>query len=180
MKILKNRNQAFFLILVLGFFVGILLENFLFAESDAGMVLFQEFFLQNFSKSDLKANDFLVYIFIQRVKTFVIVLLLGNLKWKKSVAGCCLAYVGMLFGAISVQSVVWLGMKGIILCVLALFPHSIFYGMAYWIYFYYLVEEGRRRWTVEKTTFVVVMMLMGMLLEAYVCPFFIKIYLRFL
>lgn len=180
MKILKNRNQAFFLILVLGFFVGILFENFLFSDSDVGMVLFQEYFLQNFSKVDMKANDFLVYIFVQRIKIFVIVLLLGNLKWKKSVVGCCLAYVGILFGAICVQSVVWLGMKGIFLCVLALFPHSIFYGMGYWVYFYYLYEEGRSRWTVEKTTFVVIMMLMGMLMEAYVCPFFMKLYLRFI
>ena len=100
--------------------------------------------------------------------------ILGTFRWRKIVVATGLLWTGFLTGILTVSAVMQLGIKGILFCIVALFPHMVFYGLAYGIVLLYLYHYPRKQWNVSKTVFVILMLFLGVVLETYVNPFLMK------
>lgn len=178
MKILTNKNQAFAIFLSLGFFVGILYQNIVSSTYNISFNSFQEFYLKQYSQTNIVTEDYLAYITRMRGMTFLTVCILGCMKWKKVIAAGCIGWTGFLAGIITVQAVLWLGIKGIFLCLTAMFPQMIFYGLAYMILFFYLYDYPVRKWNMQMTLFAGAMLVIGILFEAYLNPILLKGFIK--
>ncbi len=178
MRILRNKNQAFAVFLMLGFFIGIIYENLISRAYSMSLNIFQDFFLEQYSQMNIVTEDYLSYIVKIRVFVFGGVCLVGCVKWKKGVVAVCLGWTGFLSGIITVQAVLWLGIKGIFLCITAMFPQILFYALAYIILFYYLYDYPQRKWNMRMTVFVISMFIIGIMFEVYLNPLLLQGFIR--
>lgn len=177
-KLYKNRNQLLIIILAVGFFVGILYENIVSKSQGMSIELFQSYFLKQFAQVEIVAEEYLWYVARARVVPFLLLLLLGCLRWKKTIVSICISWAGFLFGIVIVSSVIQLGIKGILFCLAGMLPHMIFYVLAYGIYMLHLYRYPSRQWNGTKTIFIVLMMFLGIVLETYLSPIIIRSIVR--
>ena len=136
--------------------------------------LFQSYFLNQIKQLDIVTEEYLWYVVRVRVVPFLLLLLLGTLRWKKTVVCVWISCAGFLFGILIVSSVLQLGMKGILFCFAICLPHMIFYMMAYGMYLMNLYRYPGGHWNGTKTAFVALMLILGIILEAYLGPVIIK------
>lgn len=178
MKLYKNRNQLLIIILAVGFFVGILYENIVSKSQGMSIDLFQSYFLKQFAQVEIVTEEYLWYVAKARVVPFLLLLLLGCLRWKKTLVSIYVCWAGFLLGIITVSAVIPLGIKGILFCLAGMVPHIIFYVLAYGMYLLHLYHYPNRHWNATKTIFIVLMMFLGIALETYLSPIIIKSIVR--
>lgn len=178
MKFYKSKNQLLIILIAVGFFVGILYENIVSKNNGIAMEMFQPYFLKQFLQMKIVAEEYLWYIARARAIPFLLLCILGCLRWKKTVAGIWVAWIGFSTGVVVVSAVIQLGIKGILFCLACLFPHIICYTLAYSVLLLYLFYYPRRQWGGAKTIFVVLTLFLGIVMETYLGPFFIKMAVR--
>ena len=178
MKLCENKNQLLMIFLAVGFFVGIIYENVISKSGGVSVELFQSYFLNQMGQMDIVAEEYLWYVIKARVLPFCVLLLLGTLRWKKTIVGVWVSCAGFLFGILIVSAVVQLGIKGVLLCFAICLPHMFFYVIAYGIYLVNLYQYPGGHWNGTKTIFVVLMMILGIVLEAYLGPIILKSVIR--
>ena len=79
---------------------------------------------------------------------------------------------------IMTSSVLKMGVKGIILCLIALTPHFIFYIAGYMILLWYFFSYPESRWNLSKTVSFLLFIAVGILLECYVNPVIMQMFLK--
>lgn len=173
-KFYKNRNQLLIIILAVGFFVGILYENIVSKSQGVSIELFQTYFLKQFAQVEIVTEEYLWYVARTRILPLLLLCLLGCLRWKKTLVSICVLWAGFIFGIIIVSSVIQLGIKGILFCVAGMFPHIIFYVLAYGVYLLHLYHYPSRHWNGTKIIFVIFTMFLGIVLETYLSPIIIR------
>ena len=94
---------------------------------------------------------------------------------KTDVVGLCIGWTGFSGGVVAVSSVISLGMKGILLCIVGMLPQILFYGFAYVILLWYLYTYPNGRWNIKKTAAAGISMAVGMILEVYTNPILMKL-----
>lgn len=180
MRLNKNKGQLLIIFLAVGFFVGIIYENVI----SKGNVLFSELFLRSNLERYLQTNvigeKYLWYVVKSRMLILSTVCILGCFRWKKLFVMLCLFLCGFFAGILSVAAVIQLGIKGILFCLAGIMPQGIFYVMSYSMLFIYWFRYPESRWNRAKLLFVVVMLLLGIVLEAYVNPALIKFVIKIL
>lgn len=177
-KYYKNRNQLLIIILAVGFFVGILYENIVSKSQGMSIELFQTYFLKQFAQVEIVTEEYLWYVARARMAPFLLLCLFGLSRWKKTLVSICIAWAGFLLGIITVSSVIQLGIKGILFCLAGMFPHIIFYVMAYGVYLLHLYHYPSRQWDGTKIVFIALMMFLGIVLETYLNPIIIRSIIR--
>ena len=174
----RNRKQFFFVLLTVGFLVGILYENIFARQYALSIGMFSDYFLQQYMQTEIVVEDYVWYIARLRILPFVIVCFLGCMKWKKVLVGICVSWTGFSLGMLAVSAVMQLGMKGMILCIVGLLPHMVFYAFAYMVLFWYLYGYPNVLWNVKKTVAIGLAFVMGVVLEGYVNPLFMKLVIK--
>ena len=174
-KFYKYKNQLLIFYLAVGFFVGILYENIVSRRYGLSIDIFQTYFLQQYKQTEIVAEKYLGYVMKARVVPLMGLCVLTCVKWKKLLAIVNVCWTGFLAGVLMVSAVMQLGMKGILFCVVAMFPHIICYGLAYGILLSYLYRYPKASWNHAKTVFVVLVMFAGVLLETYLNPLLMKL-----
>ena len=152
------------MLLVTGFFVGIIYANRVKVET----VIFNERVLACFKGYELD------YIIRERVGMLLLVVFLGQVQWKNIYGGLITTTIGVLFGSLVSMAICNMKLKGLLVVVIGLFPHAIFYGVAYMILICYWMDEKKGRWTGTKTLGLVLFMSLGILAEAYLNSFLFK------
>ena len=155
MRSYRSKNQFFAMFLLGGFLIGILYANLI--------------------KTDIVAEEYLWYILRARLVPFCMICILGCMKWKKTVVGLCIGWTGFSGGVVAVSSVISLGMKGILLCIVGMLPQILFYGFAYVILLWYLYTYPNGRWNIKKTAVAGISMAVGIILEVYTNPILMKL-----
>ena len=177
-KFCKNKNQLLIMLLAVGFLVGIIYENMISKSRGVSIELFQSYFLNQIGQLDIVTEEYLWYVIRARVIPFLMLLLLGTLRWKKAIVSVWVSCAGFLFGMLLVSSVIQLGIKGILFCFAICLPHMIFYVLAYGMYLMNLYRYPGGRWNGTKIVFVILMMVLGIVLEAYLGPIILKSVIR--
>lgn len=177
-KFKQHKNQLLIVFLVAGFFSGIIYENLISKSQGMSIQIFQSYFLSRYTQTKIIVEEYLWYVMQVRVIPFIAICILGCLKWKKLLTTFWLAWTGFLSGVLTVSAVMHLGIKGILICMVGFFPHIICYGLAYGILLIYLYQYPENQWNGVKTIFVVLMMFLGIMLEAYLNPILLRFVLR--
>ena len=126
MRSYRSKNQFFAMFLLGGFLIGILYANLISDRYIMSGGIFDDGFLKQYAKTDIVAEEYLWYILRARLVPFCVICILGCMKWKKTVVGLCIGWTGFSGGVVAVSSVISLGMKGILLCIVGMLPQILF------------------------------------------------------
>ena len=170
----KNKNQLLMILLVVGFFIGVIYENIIFKKNFVTTEIFSKSNLQRFLQTDVIAEKYFWYVIKDRVFSLLLICVLSCVKWKKLFVSLCLILIGFFAGTFCVASVLYLGIKGILLCIAGLFPQMLFYGFLYGMLFIYWFHYPARQWNRTKTLFIFILFIIGLVLEIYVNPLVVK------
>lgn len=176
----KNQNQLLIILLVVGFFIGVIYENIVSKSQGVSAELFLKSNLQRYLQIDVIAEKYFLYVIKDRVSSLLLIFVFSCVKWKKLFVSLCLTLIGFFTGTFCVASVLHLGIKGILLCISGLFPQMLFYGFMYGMLFTYWFHYPARQWNRTKTLFVFLMFVVGLILEIYVNPLIVKYIIRIL
>ena len=111
------------------------------------------------------------------IKLFLLAAL-GSTKLRKASAAVFLAWTGFSLGLIMTAAVLKMGGKGLVLCLIALTPHLFFYAAGYLILLWYLFRYPEVRWNLSKTVCMAFLILTGFLLECYVNPVLMQMFVE--
>lgn len=75
-------------------------------------------------------------------------------------------------------AVLKMGLKGMVLCLVALTPHFFFYIAGYMILLWYFFSYPASKWNASKTICMILFVAVGILLESYVNPMLMQLFLR--
>ena len=167
MRIRENKKH-FILFYMLGFFIGIVYANLMSKDYITSMGIFNEFFLSQYMQADVDVAEYIWYVVRIRVALVAVICALGCTRLRKLVVVLFLLWTGFSSGMIMTSSVLKMGVKGIILCLIALTPHFIFYIAGY-------MES---RWNLSKTVSFLLFIAVGILLECYVNPVIMQMFLK--
>lgn len=166
-----SRNRHYLVMFyMLGFFCGILYANFIAGSYVTVTGIFHEYFLNQYGQMEIKNPDYLLYLLRWRIGPFAAVAFAGFTRIKKAAAVSCLLWTGFSAGVLAVVAVMRMGAAGMLLCLAGLIPQFLFYIAAYAVLLWYLYFFPGTKWNTGKMVFVIVMMLAGILAEAYVNP----------
>lgn len=177
---LSLRQQLFFDFLAC-FLAGILLANLLDAD------IFQEngsltrYYLKQFQYSCVQSQELLWHVCGNRLTLFLALLVLGSIPRGKLTHAVFVAWSGFAYGYFCVMALCGFGAKGLLLCLLALFPQFLFYVPVY----LGLVELSERRRERKRFRYLLAVLLLlaglsaGMLLESYINPIILQKILKF-
>ncbi|EOS81750.1 hypothetical protein C817_00479 [Dorea sp. 5-2] len=177
MKIQENR-RFLALFCMLGFLIGIIYANLMSKDHIASMGIFNEFFLNQYSQEEINMPEYLWYIVRIRVMPAILVAALGCTKLRRGVVAGFLIWTGFCGGMIMTAAVLKMGIKGLILCLIALAPHLVFYIAGYLILLWYLFTYPDSQWNLSKMVSTALFLAVGVLLECYVNPIIMELFLK--
>lgn len=177
MKI-RESKKCFVLCYMAGFFVGILYSNFVSGAYIAGTGILDDYFLEQYARMEINTAEFLWYVAYLRILPAMLLFALGCTRFRKAAALFYIAWTGFSSGMVLVTAVMKMGVKGIILCLLCLIPQIICYIAGYLMLLWFLFSYPSVRWNMSKTMCFSLFMLTGILLECYVNPVIVKMFLR--
>lgn len=178
MTIHQNRHH-FLSFFMLGFLCGIFYTNFVAKNYVTVTGIFHEYFLSQYTQTKMISEDYLWYLIKCRAVPFAVVALSARTRLKKPMVILCLLWTGFSCGVLAVGGVLRMGAFGILLCVAGMLPQFAFYIPGYLVLLWYLYQYPASHWNGEKTVFVAVMMLAGIVSEAYANPVIVKFFLEF-
>ncbi len=173
MKILHSKRQLAALYM-LGLFMGIAYVNFLVKRYDSGVQIFGDHVLSIYKDTKIIAEEFIFYLIRMRVIPFLLLLCLVFTKLRKLSAALCAVWTGFSCGMLLSTAAIEKGMLGCIACLGAVFPQILCYIPAYFVVIWYGYTFPKTRWNIPKTIFVCIVMGLGIVLELYVNPIFMK------
>ncbi len=177
MRIQENK-KVLAVFCMLGFLTGIIYANLMSKDYIASMGIFSEFFLSQYTQAEIDVMEFMWYVIRVRVLPLVLVAALGCTRLRKGIAGGFLAWTGFCAGMIMTSAVLKMGVKGVILCLIALMPHFLFYAAGYIVLLWYLFTYPEARWNLSKTVCIALFLIVGILLECYVNPIIMELFLK--
>lgn len=171
----KKHLTIFFIV---GFIIGIIYVNTIGKEAVLAYGLFDKYLIQQYPAADIKIDEYTGYIIRLRLLPFVLLGICGLTRIKKIVVFIFLIWTGILTGLLFTVAFAQLGMPGILFCILGITPHFLCYIAVYVMILRFLYSYPESRWNLEKTIFIVLMTGMGILLEVYVNPVLMKLFIR--
>lgn len=177
MRIRENK-KFFVLFCMLGFLIGIFYANIVSKDYITSMGIFNEFFLNQYIQTEINMGEFAWYVVRVRLMPVILLFALGCTKLRKGIVILFLLWTGFSCGMIMTSAIMKMGIKGIVLCLLALTPQFIFYTAGYVVLLWYLFLYPEAKWNITKTICFLLLMALGIVLECYVNPVLMKIFLK--
>lgn len=177
MKIQENK-KVLVLCCMLGFLVGIIYANLVSKDYIVSSGIFSEYFLKQYSQTEIDTMEYLWYVVRVRITPVLLIAALGCTRLRKAVVGGALVWTGFSGGMLMTAAVMKMGIKGVILCLIALLPHFLCYAAGYLILFWYLFTYPKSRWNIAKMVSMILFIFTGILLECYVNPVIMEMFLR--
>ena len=180
MKYERKKSQRLILILVVGFFVGIIFENWWANRYGVSIRVFRREQIELLKEAFINRKIYFLYILKLRIIPFILMFLLWNFRWRKNLILSAIVWIGFLFGRTVVAALLTLGGMGILISLFVLLPHMFFYVFSYAIILSHLMAERKSYWNKSKTVMVLVTFLLGLILEVYVNPGLMKLVFKWI
>lgn len=176
----RRRKYLFPLLYLIGFGTGILYANFVAKNYVTMTGIFHEYFLNQYTQMTIANEDYLFYLLRWRGMPLVLVVCVANLGLRKITAGGIILWTGFAAGILSVSAVLGMGLSGMFVCIAGVFPQYLLYIPAYFMLIRYYFDYPKSEWNGTKTGFVAIMMVAGILTEAYLNPGIVRFVVRIL
>lgn len=161
-----------------GFLTGIIYGNLIAKEYILSTGIFDQYYLDQYSKVSINANEYIWYIFRMRITPILFLLFAGCTKYKKIVSGIFIIWTGFSFGMIITTAVLKLKIQGVVLCMVSILPHFICYIAGYLMLLIYYMSYPNSRWSAAKTISLILFWLLGIITECYINPVMIDLFIR--
>ncbi len=137
--------------------------------------IFNSSYFANYN--DITVNSVMLWQYIakNRLQNIAAVTLFGLTRFRKLFLSIYLVYIGACFGTFLSIAIMRFGIAGILIYILSVLPHYIFYGLAVYILYNLLLRRQICRKN-KIVLFIVVLCAMaaGTYCEAYINPYIIK------
>ena len=153
-----------------GFLLGILYVNLIMKQYTAEPGIFSDYFLKQYQSVSIVAEEYIWYLIKIRAVPFLILLGLAFTKMRKAASIAFLVWTGFSSGMLLSMAVLSMGIKGSILCIVGILPQFLLYVPAYMVIIWYSYTYPQNKWNTQKSIFLGLTMLVGIILEAYVNP----------
>lgn len=173
MKLVDKQN-VFFLIMFLGFLLGILYTNLFAAEYIKMTGVFSSYYLQEFLVKEVVIEDCFLQIMKVRLLPIIILIMMAHSKVNKIGVVAFLAWTGFLWGIFMSLGVTQLGFAGVFFCLSSVFPQVLFYIPAYVILLVFTYKYPSIESCGIKLCVVTLCIISGVVVECQICPFIIK------
>lgn len=160
-----------------GFLLGVIYVNFIARRYVADPGIFSDYFLNQFLDVQIDVREYLWYLLRLRTVPFLVLTALSFTKARRVSVVLFLVWAGASGGILLSSAAADLGMKGCLLCVIALFPQFLFYIPAFVVLLWYCYTAPQSHWNRQKTVFVILAMSLGLITELYVNPVVVKAFL---
>ena len=174
-------KQQLFIDFLACFLVGIVLANLLGADSFQKNGSLTRYYLKQFQYTDIQSQELLWHVGCNRVVLFLGLLVFGTIPKGKLIHVLFVAWSGFAYGYFCVITISAFGAKGLLLCLLALFPQFLAYVPAY--FGLVRLAEHRREHAGWRGMVAIVLLLavliVGILLESYINPLILQKILKF-
>lgn len=177
MKIFYNKKQ-FLVFYMLGFLTGILYANLAANEYMGNVGIFSEYFLKQYTTAEIVVEEYLLYLMKIRLIPFAVLFALSYTKFRKISVMGCLLWTGFSCGILACVSILNMGIKGILLCITGMMPQFLLYIPAYIILLWYSFTYPIVKWNIQKSIFTGLSLLVGIILEAYVNPILMELFIH--
>ena len=171
---MRSYGKIFLALCLAGFVGGILYANTGARDHILAAGIFSDYFLEQYGQTSIDGEEFLWFVLQKRSLPLILVCALGCTRLRRAVAVGFLAWTGFSGGILMTSAVLQTGIRGIFLCLAALFPHFLFYGAAWVILLWYFFQYPKVEWNRMKTLGFLLLTAVGMLLECYVNPVLLK------
>lgn len=175
---LRENRKIFLLLYLFGFFVGILYANTMLKDYITSMGIFHEYYLNTYMQTDINAKKYLIYLMRLRLMPFILIFVAGFTKLRKIVAIFVLIWTGFLMGITFSAAIIKMGMLGTAFVIISMFPQMILYIIAFTILLYRICNNQRVKWNLGKILVLIMIIWGGIILECYVNPLLIKMFLK--
>lgn len=176
-KKLSMKNYVF-AVGIAGFLAGSVCVNLWMKEYIWDIGIFHEFFLEQYQQMDIRTEAYLWYLIKVRSIPLVILAAVSGTRYKKAAVLLSILWAGFCAGMVLCTAIARLQLKGIVLCLVALVPHGLLYAAGYLLLFRYMLGYPLARWQIQKTVKLVLIMSVGMLMEYYVNPVIVHMFLK--
>lgn len=171
---LVDRQNIFFLIVLLGFVLGILYTNFFASDYLAMTGVFSGYYLQEFASKEWELAEYLPRLLWIRIAPMMGLLMVAYSRLHKVGVVMFLIWTGFLWGIYMSIGVIQLGIVGVVFCVLGMFPQMLFYVPAYLIILIFAFKYPDSQWSVLKIGVVMMCMVSGIGVECQLNPQILK------
>lgn len=171
-----SQKQKLFLDFLVLFLLGIVLANMLSADSFQQNGSLTRYYLKQFQYADIQTQELLWHVGCSRMILFVVLLVVGSLSKTLWFHILFVAWSGFAYGYFCVLTIGAFGAKGLMLCVLALFPQFLAYIPVY-LGLVQLAGQQRTRAGWRRFAAIVCLLLGmvgGILLESYINPIILQ------
>lgn len=162
---------------MLGFCAGILYANLFAKDYIISMGILSEYFLNQYSADEIETAEYLWYVARIRLTPVLLLGALGCTKLRKGIVAAFILWTGFSSGLLFTSAVIKMGVKGIILCLIALIPQFLFYAAGYLALLWYLYTYPQVRWNLMTTVIFIFLLAVGILLECYVNPVLMQMFI---
>ena len=171
----KIRAGHYFLILFFaGFLTGIFYGNYNWENHSDWTGIFTETFWGELGNTRVVLQKYIWYLLYARVFLCAVLVLMVFLRIRKIMTALFIIWTGTSGGILLSEAVTQLGMKGSLLCIAGILPQSLFYIPAAFIFLKYCWNYPQSQWNRQKTRFVCILFLLGILSEIYLNPCLIQ------
>ena len=161
-----------------GFLIGICSANLWMRQYVLDIGIFNQYFLEQYSRTDIVYEEYLWYLLKSRGVPLVILLAASGTRYRKMVVILTTLWLGFCFGLVICTAIARMGVKGIVLTVTALMPQGLFYALAGILLFHYMLEYPMVRWDTGKSIRLGLLVMIGILAECYVNPVIVGLFLK--
>ena len=137
-----------------------------------------EFFLEQYNRLEIVYEEYFWYLIKNRGVFLLILTAAAGTRYRKSAVILTVIWLGFCVGMVICTAIARLGIKGIVLCVIAVMPQGVFYILSGILLFEYMLEYPVVRWNSGKTIKLIMLVLLGMITECYVNPVIIRMFLK--
>lgn len=181
----KDSERILFLF-VIGFILGIVTGNFFIGNADNETGVMSSYFLNKFQYLEIDGSQLFFYVFEERVQKFLILALLGITNIGCIMISLTTMWMGVCLGSFLSICVMRMGIVGLGIGVVSLFPQYMIYVPVYIIAFLCIrkMEQSKKNMKSggKKTLFAylgimvlcLLLMVFGIILESYVNPMLLK------
>lgn len=176
---MKSRRKIFFGLFLAGFLAGILYANTGARNSVLSSDMFSRYFLEEYADAEFSQKEYLLYILYTRISLLGLLILFGQIpSARRLAAGGMLLWTGFSSGLFMTASIIKMRASGLLFCAAALLPQLPFYIAGFWILLWYFFCWPQSRWNSSKSIVIFLTIGTGVVLESYINPIFLKIFLK--
>lgn len=110
-----------------GFVLGICSANLWMKEYILDIGIFNQFFLEQYNRLEIVYEEYFWYLIKNRGVFLLILTAAAGTRYRKSAVILTVIWLGFCVGMVICTAIARLGIKGIVLCVIAVMPQGVFY-----------------------------------------------------